>query len=59
MYGKRPDINGSPEKAGHLTTKTTRRAGHLTDFFRCPGFAKGFTRRGMLAAEIDSHIMKI
>ena len=37
---------------GHLPIKIARRAGHLANFFKCPGFA-----RGMLATEIDSHIM--
>ena len=33
---------------GNLTTKIAGRAGHLTNFFKCPG--------GVLAAGIDSHI---
>ena len=37
--------------AGHLATKVARRAGCLTKFFQCPGFAWG-----MLAAGINSHI---
>ena len=38
--------------AGHLPTKIARRAGHLNNFFKCPGVFPG----GMLAAGIDSHI---
>ena len=38
--------------AGHLPTKIARRAGHLTNFFKCPRGLPG----GMLAAGIDSHI---
>ena len=26
---------------GHLPTKTARRAGHLNNFFKCAGYARG------------------
>ena len=43
---------------GDLPTKIARRAGHLTNFFKCLGFARGFVGGGgMLAARIDSHII--
>ena len=31
----------------------------MTNFFKCPGFARGFAwgEGGMLAAEIDAHII--
>ena len=35
-------------EVGHLPAEIACRAGHLTNFFKCPGFA-----RGMLAAGID------
>ena len=31
---------------GHLPKKIARRAGHLSDFFKCPGYARGFSRGG-------------
>ena len=31
--------------AGHLPTKIARWAGHLTNFFKFPGFAQRFARR--------------
>ena len=43
--------------SGHLPTKIARRAGHLNNFFKCPGYARRFARGGMLAAGIDSHII--
>ena len=43
---------------GHLPTKIARRAWHLNNFFKCPGYARGFAQGGrMLAAGIDSHII--
>ena len=36
--------------------KFARRAGHLTNFFKSPGFVQGFAWGGMLMVGIDSHI---
>ena len=41
--------------AGHLPTKIAQWAGHLTNFFKCTGFTRWFSRR-MLAARMDSYI---
>ena len=41
--------------AGHLPTKIVQWAGHLTNFFKCTGFTRWFSRR-MLAARMDSYI---
>ena len=30
--------------SGFLPTKIARRAGHLNNFFKCPGYARGFAR---------------
>ena len=38
--------------AGHLPTKIARRAGHLSDFFKCLGYARGFARGGCLWLEL-------
>ena len=38
-----------------MPRKIARRAGYLNNFFKCPGYARGFTG-GMLAAGIDSDI---
>ena len=54
-------------RAGHLTTtegtgggafanENCSQGGDLNNFFKCPGYARGFARGGMLAAGIDSHI---
>ena len=32
--------------AGDLPTKIARRAGHLNNFFKCLGYARGFGRGG-------------
>ena len=42
--------------AGHLPTKITRRAGHSTNFFKRPGFAREFAQERVLAVGIYSHI---
>ena len=50
--GREFDHHGGNGGRGICQQQIARRAGYLTKFFKCPGFA-----RGMLAAEIGWHII--
>ena len=43
--------------ARHLSTKIARRAEHLNNFFKCPGYARGFARGGCSRLELTHTLL--